>query len=176
MLSFLILAVLFGFGFIVNVMDEATDWVEASACLAITLVMTGMLLWMRISHSRSEKTIAWLLQNKDQITDEAHYFREGPIFDHLISKKTPLKSYKVVTSILILTSESELGLEIRKGPWACLMATTWTLLFGWWGFPWGPIRTIRALHHNLSGGKSMSVASVILTAETGWDFERGERL
>ncbi len=176
MLSFLILAILFGCGFIANVMAESINWAEATTCLSISIAMTGMLVWTRISHARSEKTVSWLLENKHLINDEPQYFRDGPIFDKPISKETKLKSYKIVTSVIFLTTESELGLEIRKGPWACLVATTWTLLLGWWGFPWGPIRTIRALYHNLSGGESMSAAGVILSAQTGWDFERGERL
>ncbi len=31
-----------------------------------------------------------------------------------------------------------------------------TLLFGWWGIPWGPIYTIGALFSNLSGGKDIT--------------------
>jgi hypothetical protein len=30
-----------------------------------------------------------------------------------------------------------------------------TLLLGWWGIPWGPIRTIQALVVNLTGGKEV---------------------
>ncbi|MGK7948822.1 MAG: hypothetical protein AB4368_08455 [Xenococcaceae cyanobacterium] len=28
-----------------------------------------------------------------------------------------------------------------------------TLLLGWWGIPWGPIRTVQALYINLRGGQ-----------------------
>ncbi|MEO6232720.1 MAG: hypothetical protein ABJB11_10745 [Ferruginibacter sp.] len=31
-----------------------------------------------------------------------------------------------------------------------------TLLFGWWGIPWGPIYSIGALHTNLTGGKDIT--------------------
>ena len=31
-----------------------------------------------------------------------------------------------------------------------------TLLFGWWGIPWGPIYSIGALYSNLSGGKDVT--------------------
>ena len=27
-----------------------------------------------------------------------------------------------------------------------------SLLFGWWGIPWGPIFTIKSLYTNLNGG------------------------
>lgn len=31
-----------------------------------------------------------------------------------------------------------------------------SLLFGWWGFPWGPIRTISSIRCNLLGGKDVT--------------------
>ncbi len=31
-----------------------------------------------------------------------------------------------------------------------------TLLFGWWGIPWGPIYSIWALFTNLTGGKNVT--------------------
>ena len=31
-----------------------------------------------------------------------------------------------------------------------------TLLFGWWGIPWGPIYSIGALFTNLTGGKNVT--------------------
>lgn len=34
--------------------------------------------------------------------------------------------------------------------------TLLSLLFGWWGIPWGPIYTIGSLHTNFSGGKDVT--------------------
>ncbi len=31
-----------------------------------------------------------------------------------------------------------------------------TILFGWWGFPWGPIYSVGVLYTNLSGGKDIT--------------------
>jgi hypothetical protein len=31
-----------------------------------------------------------------------------------------------------------------------------SLVFGWWGIPWGPIRTIQALATNFSGGEDVT--------------------
>jgi hypothetical protein len=33
-----------------------------------------------------------------------------------------------------------------------------SLLFGWWGLPWGPVRTIQALVVNFSGGLNVTPA------------------
>jgi hypothetical protein len=34
--------------------------------------------------------------------------------------------------------------------------TLLTLLAGWWGFPWGPIYTVRALTTNFGGGRDVT--------------------
>jgi len=34
--------------------------------------------------------------------------------------------------------------------------TILTLLFGWWGIPWGPIYSIGSLYTNLTGGKDIT--------------------
>ena len=34
--------------------------------------------------------------------------------------------------------------------------TLFTLIFGWWGLPWGPIYSIGALYSNMSGGKDIT--------------------
>jgi len=31
-----------------------------------------------------------------------------------------------------------------------------SLIFGWWGIPWGPIYTLRALYVNLTGGRDIT--------------------
>src|SRR5262249_21108847 len=44
--------------------------------------------------------------------------------------------------------------RIKKGlPWTVL-----TLLAGWWGIPWGPIRSIQSLVINLRGGDDVTAA------------------
>lgn len=35
-------------------------------------------------------------------------------------------------------------------------STLVSLLFGWWGIPWGPIYTIGSLYTNFSGGKNIT--------------------
>lgn len=44
-----------------------------------------------------------------------------------------------------------------------IIFTLLTLICGWWGFPWGPIWSIKIIYSNLSGGKSVTkeVLSVI---------------
>ena len=123
MYIYLVLAALFGAGFIANVLDAQTDWAETSTCLILFCMGVCMFFWIRISHTRSKRTLAWLLENKDRITDAEQHFRDGPVFDKAISKKTKLRSFRIVTSAIFVTSVAELGMEFRKGPWAGMFAT-----------------------------------------------------
>jgi hypothetical protein len=57
--------------------------------------------------------------------------------------------------------------RISRGlPWTLL-----TLLVGWWGIPWGPIRTVHSLWTNFNGGLDVtaSVAGAMGLEGVNWD-------
>jgi hypothetical protein len=64
--------------------------------------------------------------------------------------------YNVVLSLVAVTLHWETRdyrPTTRLGRVLCgLPATLFTLLFGWWGVPWGPIRAAQAIALNLAGG------------------------
>jgi hypothetical protein len=37
-----------------------------------------------------------------------------------------------------------------------LRYTLFTLIFGWWGLPWGPVRTVESIVTNFAGGKNVT--------------------
>ncbi|MCP4133986.1 MAG: hypothetical protein GY754_23650 [bacterium] len=41
-----------------------------------------------------------------------------------------------------------------------------SLLFGWWGIPWGPVYTIKSLINNFSGGKDVTAEFSALLEES----------
>jgi hypothetical protein len=64
--------------------------------------------------------------------------------------------YTYCVSILVLTFKRPTEIRLVKAGQSPAVAS-WpyvfsTLLFGWWGIPWGPIYTIECLYRNLSGG------------------------
>ena len=69
-------------------------------------------------------------------------------------------TYQYCFSILILTFKRFSNVYfIRGGENAVVKGLGYTilsLLFGWWGIPWGPIYTIQALWLNLRGGKDVT--------------------
>lgn len=75
-------------------------------------------------------------------------------------------SYCVSIGILTLTRESKPRL-IRSGRSAMISGLPWitlTFLAGWWGIPWGPIRTVQCLANDLRGGRDVTdqVVDVLL--------------
>jgi hypothetical protein len=72
--------------------------------------------------------------------------------------------FQYCVSVVILTFKRSSDIYfIRVGENAVargLGFTTVSLLFGWWGIPWGPIYTIQSLITNLGGGKDVTTEVV----------------
>jgi hypothetical protein len=49
-----------------------------------------------------------------------------------------------------------------------------SLLLGWWGIPFGPIFTVRAVVKNLSGGQVVTVAELLRQSRCGPAPSRSE--
>lgn len=68
--------------------------------------------------------------------------------------------YQYAVSILIMTFKRSSSIYfIRPGEgtfFKSLKYSLCTILYGWWGFPWGPIYSISSLFHNLSGGHDVT--------------------
>jgi len=64
--------------------------------------------------------------------------------------------YQYVISALIVTFRRNSSIQyVAAGQSAAAKSLPWTALtffLGWWGFPWGLIRTPQALFKNLQGG------------------------
>ena len=76
--------------------------------------------------------------------------------------------YKYAISIVILTFQRPSDIYfVRSGESRFAKGLGYTiisLVFGWWGIPWGPIYTIAALVTNLGGGKDVT-AEVLAALE-----------
>ena len=69
----------------------------------------------------------------------------------------------------VRAQESRVGKAVR---WTLL-----TLVAGWWGIPWGPIRTFQSLWINLQGGEDVtaSVADAMQLKSVDWVAISGGR-
>jgi hypothetical protein len=85
----------------------------------------------------------------EQIRDEIH--RGGRVV-----------VYTYCVSILIMTFKRPAGMRLIRAN-SNAAANSWpylliSLLFGWWGFPWGPIYTVETIYRNLCGGIDLTDA------------------
>jgi len=68
--------------------------------------------------------------------------------------------YPFAISIVVMTFRRSSDVYfVRAGESAVLKGLPFTfisLVFGWWGIPWGPIYSIGSLYTNLSGGKDVT--------------------
>lgn len=68
--------------------------------------------------------------------------------------------FEYTISIIFMTfTRSSDVYFIRPGEIGGLKGIVFTLIsliFGWWGLPWGPIHTIRTVFRNLDGGKDVT--------------------
>jgi hypothetical protein len=95
---------------------------------------------------------------QDQLADELQRGGRFVIFNFAVS--VLVLSFKQPTSIYFIRgNESAL---VRALPFIGI-----SLVFGWWGIPWGPIYTIWSLVENLGGGKDVTreVVGALLQAQ-----------
>jgi|SRR6516162_3207790 hypothetical protein len=68
--------------------------------------------------------------------------------------------FEYCVSVLIMTFKRSTDIHlVRPGESAVMKGLPWTLLsllFGWWGFPWGLIYTPATLARNLGGGRDVT--------------------
>ena len=68
--------------------------------------------------------------------------------------------YQYTISLIVVTLQRSSDIYFvpsnEKGVTNGLHFTVISLLLGWWGIPWGPIRTVSSIACNLSGGKDIT--------------------
>lgn len=68
--------------------------------------------------------------------------------------------FQYTISVVVMTFRRSSDIYfVKAGESAVVKGLPFTflsLVFGWWGFPWGPIYTIGSLATNLGGGKNIT--------------------
>jgi hypothetical protein len=81
-----------------------------------------------------------------------------------INRGGRLVIYTYCVSILVMTFKRPTDIRLVKAghnpaaaswPYVCV-----SLLFGWWGIPWGPIYTVECIYRNLCGGLDVTEAAL----------------
>jgi ankyrin repeat protein len=129
----------------------------AGAFMALLLV--GLIVTFRREDSAANRFVSWLKIHKDNIYNERAKYQEAQLLP-----STMLTQYQVVFSFVIFTTVLSSRMLVAGSGMAAgyrFGFSVITLLFGWWGIPWGPIQTIRILWRNMRGGQRVSVHEII---------------
>lgn len=142
-----------------NLLGPEQNLRETLAGLAIGSVLLGLFFFMRSQRRRDEEFLRWLRESQAAIE------RGGARYhDSLITPDTKLTQYQVALSFLIVSFRVPSRLYIVGHGSSALVASLFTLispLLGWWGVPWGPVYTLRAVWRNARGGVTRSVADCL---------------
>ncbi len=115
-------------------------------------VLIILAFFFKAQRDQDAKLLFWLRRNQD-----------GGLFDgREIRPDTPLHRFDTIISMVVISfrvsSRYYVGEEPRAGTGAvCVFAS---LLFGWWGIPWGPIWTVKAVVQAMGGGIKTTVAEL----------------
>jgi Fe-S cluster assembly iron-binding protein IscA len=103
--------------------------------------------------------VAFLARNREAIRDGTALFNGIPI-----TYETELTRYEKVTSpiFVCITEYSRYYVYGHESPGSLPhLFILNSLVLGWWSFPWGPVRTLRAIYLNLRGGRRRRVIDLI---------------
>lgn len=156
-----IIAIIYVVVLIIGLFEQPIVWWAIGVCILIIVMMCAMARWLDHKYMSHLRTMDWLMANHQLLTERPEYFTESPFPNTRISKNTKLRSFEVVTSLLVVTMDEEVEADLRPQLTNGLIATLWTLTFGWWALPWGPYKTIRAILINITGGKKTTIAKCI---------------
>ena len=110
-----------------------------------------------ISDKRNKEFTLFLNANADEIL----YGSGSEFRGHLYTKETILVRYRMCISYFILTSsQCTYYVPYEKAGKLAVLTFLITLIGGWWGFPWGPVRTIDTFIKNARKEDMASVAEI----------------
>lgn len=165
---FIIVGFLFLAGSLSNFFSTG-DMPEAFAGLAIACMLFIVYFVRNFQKKKSDEFLEWVKDNKVDIHCGRGFYKGMKI-----SPDTEVVQFEVCMSFLIMSFriptcfyiKGHHNTTIRGGLYSLI-----SLVFGWWGIPWGPIYTVKALMRNASGGNSFTVRSLIPNSNSNRIFE-----
>jgi hypothetical protein len=155
----LLVAVLFLVGFIHNTVTGEAHPGDAVAQWILIVLAGSAFAFLQYEQRLRDELLAFLATNQAAIRAGTAVYRNQPISyatrlrtcDVVISFL--VASFKIPTQRLVTDTGSDRGLRLGS----CLV----TFVFGWWGFPWGPIWTVKALATNTRRSSDVSIGDVL---------------
>jgi hypothetical protein len=154
-----IFAALFAAGGILCLAQDPPALLPAGLALVAAFALAGVAVQARKQADEAKRFLAWLVAHRDEV------LAGGADFDgHLIRVQTGIVRYMTVVSFLYVTVRTPTRIYFADDEPTGAgrgTATLLTLLLGWWGLPWGPIYTCKALYGNLRGGERNTVGALL---------------
>lgn len=112
-----------------------------------------------LEENRNKRFFKFLTENADSLMNGGTCEYEGELF----TRETKLVRYQFCVSVIVLTLVRATGFHRTEDNNAAFISCMIiNILGGWWGIPWGPIRTIQCFIEN-SKAQEITVGQLILS-------------
>lgn len=168
-----IVALFFVLSALINYSDGDMDDVLVASALAV--FFGAISISVQKEENRSNKFLAWVIENMSSIKGGIARY-EGK----LITAMTEVVRFEACYSFILFTTKAPSRYFIKGNDNIFAIGflyTLVTLLLGWWGIPWGPVYTLKALFTNIRGGHKQTVGEIINEIEiaSALDKQRQEK-
>lgn len=106
-----------------------------------------------------ERLFAWLREHEQQVLEGTALYKGARI-----TPETRLLRYHYALSAVLVSvrSPSRLYVEGAETTWLAHASSSMaTLLFGWWGIPWGPVYSVQSLVGNFTQRDAVRVGDLL---------------
>lgn len=139
----------------------ALSW-NAAAEAAIAFALWQLFVLARREGRLIEEFDRWLAEHAGTLHDGPAAYEDAQLdLDSSITQFQAQASFLVVT-FTVRSRPYVVGHDPLLLPGA--LYTIYSLVLGWWSFPWGPIKTVAALVVNCSGGKRSRLRDLVAEA------------
>jgi hypothetical protein len=112
----------------------------------------------------TQEFLGFLVENEEKLNAGSSIEYQG----RTLSSSTDVTQFYACVSFLILTTKVPSRFFIRGSHNTAgigLIYSLVTLVFGWWGIPFGPIYTIQSLYKNIRGGEKKPISQLLTEIE-----------
>lgn len=138
-------------------------WYTAQYMLALPLTVFTLAFLFAIfyfygAELKSKEFHRWLKEHWSEIS------HDGAMWNgRLITPRTEFVQFSACISVIVYSFKLNSQWSIREQDEFVpkTICTTLSILFGWWGFPTGPVWTWQSIVENLQGGSSMKAEELL---------------
>ena len=118
------------------------------------VLICGSWLWyvvyLIMQESRKKAFDRFCLENAEKLLNDEECEFKGKMF----KGSNVVVSYQMCISILVLTMTRKTAFYNVDDASPAICCTLITALGGWWGFPWGPIRSVQTFINNAKNSEN----------------------